>query len=155
KVEEICASITDETVVPANYNCPGQVVISGTTKGIEMACERMKEAGAKRTLPLSVGGAFHSPLMAPAAEKLETAINATVFHDPICPIYQNVNGKGMTDQELIKINLIAQLTSPVQWTQTIQNMIKDGANEFWECGPGKVLQGLVRKINKDVKVFSV
>ncbi|HLU90691.1 MAG TPA: ACP S-malonyltransferase, partial [Cyclobacteriaceae bacterium] len=155
QVEEICASIQDEIVVPANYNCPGQVVISGTVKGIETACEKMKAAGAKRALPLAVGGAFHSPLMEPAAEKLETAINAVVFHDPVCPIYQNVNASGVTDLELIKTNLIAQLTAPVRWSQSVQHMIGDGASQFLECGPGKVLQGLVKKINREVQVGSV
>lgn len=155
QVEEICASIQDEIVVPANYNCPGQVVISGTVKGIETACEKMKAAGAKRALPLAVGGAFHSPLMEPAAEKLETAINAVVFHDPVCPIYQNVNAAGVTDLELIKTNLIAQLTAPVRWSQSVQRMIGDGASQFLECGPGKVLQGLVKKINREVQVGSV
>jgi [acyl-carrier-protein] S-malonyltransferase len=155
KVEEICASIEGETVVPANYNCPGQVVISGSTKGIEIACERMKEAGAKRALLLPVGGAFHSPFMEPAREKLEKAIHNTVFHHPICPIYQNVSTTGMTDLDMIKTNLIAQLTAPVKWTQSVQHMIKDGATQFLECGPGKVLQGLVKKIDQEVKVSSI
>jgi len=155
KVEEICASIEGEIVVPANYNCPGQLVISGTTRGIEIACEKMKEAGAKRALPLPVGGAFHSPLMEPAREKLEKAIAETVFHDPICPIYQNVSTIGMTDMEMIKDNLIAQLTAPVKWTQSVENMVKDGASQFLECGPGKVLQGLVNKIYKEAQVASI
>ena len=155
KVEEICASIDGEIVVPANYNCPGQLVISGTTKGIEIACEKMKEAGAKRALPLPVGGAFHSPLMEPAREKLKKAIEDTVFHNPICPVYQNVSTTGMTDVDMIKENLIAQLTAPVKWTQSVQNMVKDGASHFIECGPGKVLQGLVKKIHKEANVSSI
>lgn len=155
KVEKICASIEGETVVPANYNCPGQVVISGSSKGIEIACEKMKEAGAKRALLLQVGGAFHSPFMEPAREKLEKAIQNTVFHHPICPVYQNVSTTGMTDLDMIKTNLIAQLTAPVKWTQSVQNMIKDGATQFLECGPGKVLQGLVKKIDQEVKVSSI
>lgn len=155
KVEEICASIEDEIVVPANYNCPGQLVISGTTKGVEIACEKMKAAGAKRALLLPVGGAFHSPLMEPAREKLEKAIAETVFHHPLCPIYQNVSTTGMTDVEMIKKNLIAQLTAPVKWTQSVQNMVNDGASQFLECGPGKVLQGLVKKIHKEAQVASI
>ncbi|MEB2784847.1 ACP S-malonyltransferase [Algoriphagus persicinus] len=152
KVEEICASITDEIVVPANYNCPGQLVISGSNKGIEIACEKMKEAGAKRALPLPVGGAFHSPLMEPAREKLQTAIEATTFQEPSCPIYQNVSTTAVTDVAEIKANLIAQLTAPVKWTQSVQNMVADGATEFVECGPGKVLQGLVKKIHPEAEV---
>lgn len=155
KVEEICKSISDEVVVPANYNCPGQLVISGSNKGIEIACEKMKEAGAKRALPLPVGGAFHSPLMEPAREKLEKAIKETTFNKPICPIYQNVSTTGMTDVERIKENLIAQLTAPVKWTQSVENMVADGATEFIECGPGKVLQGLVKKIHKEAEVRSI
>src|SRR5690554_4292183 len=155
KVEEICASIEGEIVVPANYNCPGQLVISGTTKGIAIACEKMKEAGAKRALPLPVGGAFHSPLMEPAREKLKKAIEDTVFHQPICPVYQNVSTTGMTDVDKIKENLIAQLTAPVKWTQSVQNMVKDGASHFIECGPGKVLQGLVKKIHREAEVSSI
>lgn len=155
KVEEICDSIEDEIVVPANYNCPGQLVISGTTKGVEIACEKMKAAGAKRALLLPVGGAFHSPLMEPAREKLEKAIAETVFHHPLCPIYQNVSTTGMTDVEMIKKNLIAQLTAPVRWTQSVQNMVNDGASQFLECGPGKVLQGLVKKIHKEAQVASI
>jgi len=155
KVEEICKSISDEVVVPANYNCPGQLVISGSNKGIEIACEKMKEAGAKRALPLPVGGAFHSPLMEPAREKLEQAIQATAFNQPICPIYQNVSTTGMTDVERIKENLIAQLTAPVKWTQSVENMVADGATTFIECGPGKVLQGLVKKIHKEAEVSSI
>ncbi len=149
KVEEICASITDETVVPANYNCPGQIVISGTIAGIDKACELMKEAGAKRALKLSVGGAFHSPLMEPAKEELEKAINETEFAKPICPVYQNVSTIAETDPARIKKNLIAQLTAPVKWTQSVEHMIADGATEFIELGPGSVLQGLIKKINKE------
>ncbi|GGZ14131.1 malonyl CoA-acyl carrier protein transacylase [Echinicola pacifica] len=152
KVEELCASIEEETVVAANYNCPGQLVISGSNKGIEIACEIAKEAGAKRALPLPVGGAFHSPLMEPAREKLEKAIAATSFKTPSCPVYQNVSTKGETEVETIKKNLIAQLTAPVKWTQSVQNMVADGATEFVECGPGKVLQGLVKKIHREAEV---
>lgn len=151
KVEEICASI-DEVVVAANYNCPGQIVISGSNKGIEKACERMKEAGAKRALPLKVGGAFHSPLMEPARVELMEAIEATAISVPVCPVYQNVSTVGETDPSVIKKNLIAQLTSPVKWTQSVQQMIADGATEFVELGPGNVLQGLITKINKEVAV---
>lgn len=155
KVEEICAAIIEEIVVPANYNCPGQLVISGTNKGIEIACEKMKEAGAKRALPLPVGGAFHSPLMEPAGVKLRKAIESTTFHQPTCPIYQNVSTTGVSDIEEIKKNLIAQLTAPVKWTQSVQNMVADGATHFVECGPGKVLQGLVKKIHKEAEVSSI
>lgn len=154
KVEEVCASITD-IVVPANYNCPGQLVISGTLKGIEIACEKLKEAGAKRALPLQVGGAFHSPLMEPAKEELAKAIENTVFSKPICPVYQNVNALPSTDTAVIKSNLIAQLTAPVRWTQSVQNMTNDGAKTFIECGPGKVLQGLVKKISPQVEARSL
>lgn len=150
KVEEICASITDEVVVPANYNCPGQIVISGTNAGIDKACELMKEAGAKRALKLSVGGAFHSPLMNPAKEELEKAINETEFSKPVCPVYQNVTTLAESDPATIKKNLIAQLTAPVKWTQSVEHMIADGATEFIELGPGAVLQGLVKKINKEI-----
>ena len=150
KVEEICASIKDEVVVPANYNCPGQIVISGTNAGIDKACELLKEAGAKRALKLSVGGAFHSPLMNPAKEELEKAINETEFSAPISPVYQNVTTVAESDPEAIKKNLIAQLTAPVKWTQSVEHMIADGATEFVELGPGAVLQGLVKKINKEV-----
>lgn len=150
KVEEICASIKDEVVVPANYNCPGQIVISGTNAGIDKACELLKEAGAKRALKLSVGGAFHSPLMNPAKEELEKAINETEFSVPICPVYQNVTTVAESDPAAIKKNLIAQLTAPVKWTQSVEHMIADGATEFVELGPGAVLQGLVKKINKEV-----
>ncbi|CAN5212992.1 ACP S-malonyltransferase [soil metagenome] len=152
KVEEICASIQDEIVVAANYNCPGQIVISGSLKGIEKACELMKAAGAKRALVLPVGGAFHSPLMQPAKEKLAAAINAACFNSPVCPIYQNIIARAVTNQEEIKQNLIAQLTGPVLWTQCVEAMIADGATEFTEVGPGKVLQGLVQKINKAMVV---
>lgn len=151
KVEEICNAI-DDVVVPANYNCPGQIVISGSMKGIETACEKMKEAGAKRALPLKVGGAFHSPLMEPAKVELSEAIEATQISKPLCPVYQNVSTIGETEPEVIKANLVAQLTAPVKWTQSVQNMIADGAKEFIELGPGSVLQGLVAKINKDVAV---
>ena len=150
-VEEICAAI-DEVVVPANYNCPGQLVISGSLKGIDIACERLKAAGAKRALPLQVGGAFHSPLMEPAREELAEAIHATTFSKPLCPVYQNVNALPSREVDQIKQNLIAQLTAPVRWTQSVQQMTEDGASTFIECGPGKVLQGLVKKISPDVEV---
>ncbi|MEM9856628.1 MAG: ACP S-malonyltransferase [Bacteroidota bacterium] len=150
-VEEICESI-DDVVVAANYNCPGQLVISGSNTGINTACEKLKEAGAKRALPLPVGGAFHSPLMEPAREELANAIEDTVFAQPICPVYQNVNAQPSSDVQTIKSNLIAQLTSPVRWTQSIQKMAADGAKSFIECGPGKVLQGLVRKIAPEAEV---
>jgi len=149
KVEEICASITDEVVVAANYNCPGQLVISGSIKGIEIACEKMKEAGAKRALVLPVGGAFHSPLMEPARQELQAAIEKTMFSVPSCPVYQNVTATAVSNPNEIKQNLIAQLTAPVRWTQSILQMHEDGATEFIECGPGNVLQGLVKKIIKD------
>jgi [acyl-carrier-protein] S-malonyltransferase len=155
KVEEICASIKEEIVVAANYNCPGQLVISGSMKGIEIACEKMKAAGAKRALPLQVGGAFHSPLMEPAREELAAAIESTQFNKPICAVYQNVNALPSTDINTIKKNLIAQLTAPVRWTQSVQNMAKDGGKFFLECGPGKVLQGLVKKIAPDVESASI
>ncbi|MDD4631898.1 MAG: ACP S-malonyltransferase [Proteiniphilum sp.] len=151
KVEEVCA-LVDDVVVPANYNCPGQIVISGTNNGIEKACELMKEAGAKRALPLKVGGAFHSPLMEPARLELMEAIEATPFSVPVCPVYQNVSTRGETDPATIRKNLIAQLTSPVKWTQSVQQMIADGAVEFVELGPGNVLQGLISKIDKSVTV---
>lgn len=157
-VEEICKKVSEEsgeTVVAANYNCPGQLVISGSLKGIEIACEQMKAAGAKRALVLPVGGAFHSPLMMPAREELEAAINTTSFHEAICPVYQNVVAEAVTDPSQIKANLVAQLTGPVKWTQCIQAMIADGAGNFTECGPGKVLQGLALKINKEVMVQGV
>ncbi len=152
RVEEICASITNEIVVAANYNCPGQVVISGSIKGIEEACILLKEAGAKRALVLPVGGAFHSPLMQPAKEELTAAIENTLFEKPFCPVYQNVTAKAVSEPSEIKANLIGQLTGPVKWTQTVQKMIEDGAKEFTECGPGKVLQGLVSKISRDMTV---
>lgn len=155
KVEEICAAIQHEVVVAANYNCPGQIVISGSNNGIEDACILMKEAGAKRALVLPVGGAFHSPLMQPAKQELEDAINAAHFNEPVCPVYQNVVAKSVTDPEQIKRNLIQQLTGPVRWTQTIQAMIADGATQFTEVGPGKVLQGLVQKINKEMQVDGI
>ena len=155
KVEEICASIINEVVVPANYNCPGQIVISGSIKGIEEACILLKEAGAKRALVLPVGGAFHSPLMQPAKKELSAAIEKTKFNIPFCPVYQNVVAKAVTDPAEIKSNLIAQLTGPVKWTQTVEQMIKDGATEFTECGPGKVLQGLISKINREVEVNGI
>ena len=145
KVEEICAQI-DGVVVPANYNCPGQLVISGANEAIDAACEKMKEAGAKRALKLSVGGAFHSPLMEPARVELEAAIRATTYHKPVCPVYQNIDAKPYTDPEELKRNSIAQLTGPVRWTQTVQNMVADGASSFRELGPGNVLQGLIKKI---------
>ncbi len=153
RIEEICRQVADETgevVVAANYNCPGQLVISGSIKGIDIACEKMIAAGAKRAIKLPVGGAFHSPLMLPAKEELEAAINNTIFNIPICPVYQNVAAKAITDPAIIKENLIAQLTGPVRWTQCVQAMIADGATHFTEGGPGKVLQGLVTKINKEM-----
>ncbi|ETN94354.1 [acyl-carrier-protein] S-malonyltransferase [Zhouia amylolytica] len=152
-VEEVCASV-DGIVVPANYNCPGQLVISGAVEAINIACEKMKEAGAKRALVLPVGGAFHSPLMEPAREELAAAIEATSFKQPDCPIYQNVTTTAVTDPNQIKENLIAQLTAPVKWTQSVQNMIADGASLFTEVGPGKVLQGLVKKIDRSAEVAS-
>lgn len=154
-VEEVCASIKEEIVVAANYNCPGQLVISGSLKGIEIACEKLKAAGAKRALPLQVGGAFHSPLMEPAREELASAIDATPFHTPICPVYQNVNASPSSDVQAIKKNLIDQLTAPVRWTQSVQKMVGDGATTFIECGPGKVLQGLVKKIAPQVEAMSI
>lgn len=149
QVEELCAEV-DDVVAPANYNCPGQVVISGTMEGIDAACEKMLAAGAKRALKLKVGGAFHSPLMAPAQEELAEAIEAADFHTPVCPVYQNVDGKPHTDPAEIKANLIKQLTAPVRWTQDVEAMVADGADEFIELGPGSVLQGLVKKIAKGV-----
>jgi [acyl-carrier-protein] S-malonyltransferase len=153
-VEEICAAIP-EVVVAANYNCPGQLVISGSMKGIEIACERLKAAGAKRALPLPVGGAFHSPLMEPARQELGEAIASTHFSQPSCPVYQNVNALPSIEINVIKKNLVDQLTAPVRWTQSVQNMVKDGAKTFTECGPGKVLQGLVKKIAPEVTVMSL
>ena len=151
KVEEICASIPG-VVVAANYNCPGQIVISGEIEAIAAACEAAKAAGAKRALPLKVGGAFHSPLMEPARAELASAIEATEIHTPVCPVYQNVDALPHTDPAEIKANLVAQLTAPVRWTQTVQNMVTDGATEFVELGPGKVLQGLVSKISREATV---
>ena len=153
-VEDVCAGI-DEVVVAANYNCSGQLVISGSNKGIEIACEKMKEAGARRALPLPVGGAFHSPLMEPARKELEAAIMNTKFGEPICPVYQNATALPATDVDVIKLNLIAQLTAPVKWTQSVQKMVTDGATEFIESGPGKVLQGLVKKIHREAEVRSI
>ncbi len=158
KVEAICASVaaeSGEVVVPANYNCPGQLVISGSVKGIEIACEQMKTAGAKRALVLPVGGAFHSPLMEPAKIELAAAIEATTFNNPICPVYQNVTASAVTDPVQIKANLIAQLTGAVKWTQSVEAMVADGATNFTEFGPGKVLQGLVQKVYKEAMVSCV
>ena len=158
KVEAVCKEVqkeTGEVVVPANYNCPGQLVISGSLKGIDIACERMKAAGAKRAVVLPVGGAFHSPLMEPAKEELKTAIEKTTFHQPTSHVYQNVVAKAVYDREEIKQNLIDQLTDAVRWTQSVQAMIKDGASKFTEVGPGKVLQGLVQKIDKTMQVERV
>jgi [acyl-carrier-protein] S-malonyltransferase len=156
-VEEICEGIskTGEVVVAANYNCPGQIVISGSIEGINQACEQLKAAGAKRALPLKVGGAFHSPLMNPAKIELEAAINATEFHEPKCPIYQNVDALPYTKAEDIKANLVAQLTASVRWTQTVKNMIANGATDFTECGPGAVLQGLIKKIDKEAVAHGI
>ncbi|CAN5864329.1 ACP S-malonyltransferase [soil metagenome] len=154
KVEEICATISDDIVVAANYNCPGQLVISGSVSGVTKACELLKAAGAKRALLLPVGGGFHSPCMEPARVELEAAIKATNFKTPICPVYQNVNAKPTIDPSEIQINLSAQLTAPVRWTQTVQNMVTDGATNFVEIGPGKVLQGLVKKIAPGMEASS-
>ncbi len=154
-VEDICASITDEVVVPANYNCPGQLVISGSVKGIDTAIELLKNAGVGRSLKLPVGGAFHSPLMEPAREELAAAIEQTNFNTPICPVYQNCNAAPSTEPNIIRQNLITQLTAPVLWTQSVRNMIRDGATEFIECGPGNVLQGLIGKIDATVKVGKI
>ena len=153
-VEKICSEIAD-VVVPANYNCPGQLVISGSIKGIDIACEKLTAAGAKRALKLSVGGAFHSPLMEPARAELAEAINSANFATPGCPIYQNVNALAVTDPEMIKKNLIAQLTAPVRWTQTVKNMIGDGCNSFTEVGPGSVLQGLVKKVDRSMATAGI
>ena len=157
KVEEICAEVNREghVVIPANYNNPGQLVISGNIEAINEACEKLKAAGAKRALPLKVGGAFHSPLMQPAKDELQAAIEKTEVKTPICPVYQNVDGKPHTDPVEIKANLIAQLTSPVRWTQCVQNMIADGADDFTECGPGKALQGMIAKIDRSVNVHGI
>jgi [acyl-carrier-protein] S-malonyltransferase len=154
KVEEVCNS-SEGIVVPANYNCPGQIVISGEFKAVEEACEKFKHLGARRAIILPVGGAFHSPLMEPAKKKLEQFINSTNFNNPICPVYQNVNAKAVTEPKKIKENLIEQLVSPVRWEESINNMIHDGAKEFIEIGPGKVLQGLVKKINPELNTFSI
>ena len=151
KVVEVCEQI-DDVVVAANFNCPGQVVISGTLNGIDLACKALKEAGAKRALKLPVGGAFHSPLMQPAAQKLQDAIMATTFRTPICPVYQNVSAKAETDKDTIQRQVLEQLTSPVRWTQSVQQMIADGATAFYEFGPGDVLKGLIRKIDPEVEV---
>ena len=157
KIEEICAEVSKEgsVVVPANYNCPGQLVISGNVEAINEACEKLKAAGAKRALPLKVGGAFHSPLMQPAKDELQAAIEKTEFSAPQCPVYQNVDGKPHTDPADIKANLIAQLTSSVRWTSCVQNMIADGADDFTECGPGKALQGMIGRIDKNVAVNGI
>ena len=157
KVEEICAEVTaaGNTVVAANYNCPGQLVISGSIEGINQACEKLKAAGAKRALPLKVGGAFHSPLMQPAKDELQAAIEKTAFAAPKCPVYQNVDGKPHTDPVEIKTNLIAQLTSSVRWTSSVQAMIADGADDFTECGPGKALQGMIGRIDKTVAIRGI
>ena len=153
-VEEICSQVIGQIVVAANFNCPGQVVISGSIEGVQMASEKLKEAGARRVLPLQVNGAFHSPLMQLAADELHDAILATEFHAPLCPIYQNVNAYPQTDPEQIQKNLLLQLTSPVRWTQTIRNMILDGASIFREFGPGEVLRGLIKKIDNTVEIVS-
>ena len=157
KVEEICASVSSEgdIVVAANYNCPGQLVISGNVNAVNVACEKLKEAGAKRALPLKVSGAFHSPLMQPAKDELQAAIEKTTFKTPKCPVYQNVDAKPHTDAEEIKLNLIAQLTSPVRWTASVQTMIHDGAEDFTECGPGKALQGMIGRIDKNVNAHGI
>ena len=157
KIEEICAGINREghVIVPANYNCPGQLVISGNVEAVNEACEKIKEAGAKRALPLKVGGAFHSPLMQPAKEELQTAIENTTINAPKCPVYQNVDGKAHTEPADIKANLIAQLTSSVRWTSCVQNMIAAGADDFTECGPGKALQGMISRIDKNVAVQGI
>ena len=153
-VEEVCKGI-DGIVVAANYNCPGQLVISGEIQGINLACEKLKESGARRALVLPVGGAFHSPLMEDAKQELEDAIKNTVFNKPICPVYQNVSAEAVSDETKIKENLISQLTSPVKWTQSVEKIIQDGGNNFIEIGPGKVLQGLVRKINSNIEASSI
>lgn len=154
-VEEVCASISDEVVVAANYNCPGQLVISGSIEGVNKACEALTEKGARRALVLPVGGAFHSPLMEPAREELARAIESTTFNQPTCPVYQNVSTKAETDPEVIKKNLIAQLTSSVKWTQSVQQMIADGATSFTEVGPGRALQGMLVKIDRSVEITGV
>ena len=156
-VEAVCSELNREghVVVPANYNCPGQLVISGNIEAIDEACVKLKEAGTKRALPLKVGGAFHSPLMQPAKDELQAAIEQTIIKEPSCPVYQNVDGKPHTNPDEIKQNLIAQLTSSVRWTQSVQNMIADGADDFTECGPGKALQGMIVKINREVNVQGI
>ncbi len=153
-VEKVCSEI-DEIVVPANYNCPGQLVISGSVKGIDLACTKLTELGAKRALKLMVGGAFHSPLMEPASAELATAINATKFNKPVCPVYQNVNASPSTDPDVIKGNLISQLTAPVKWAQSVKNMIADGCSSFTEIGPGQVLQGMIKKIDRSVETSGI
>ena len=157
KVEEICASVSSEgnIVVAANYNCPGQLVISGNVNAVNAACEKLKEAGAKRALPLKVSGAFHSPLMQPAKDELQAAIEKTTFKSPKCPVYQNVDAKPYIDAKEIELNLIAQLTSPVRWTASVQTMIHDGADDFTECGPGKALQGMISRIDKNVNAHGI
>ena len=154
-IERVCSEITEEIVVPANYNCPGQVVISGSIAGIQLAEERLKAAGAKRVVPLSVSGAFHSPFMEPARTEFAEAVQNMPFSAPRCPVYQNVNAQPTTDPQQIKANLIAQLTSPVRWTQSVERMVADGATEFYECGPGKVLQGLIKKISPAIPVVGI
>lgn len=157
KVEEVCAEVSTDgnVVIPANYNCPGQLVISGNVDAINAACDKLKAEGAKRALPLPVSGAFHSPLMQPAKDELQSAIESTAFNAPKCPVYQNVDAKPYTDPETIKANLIAQLTSSVRWTATVENMVADGAEDFTECGPGKALQGMIGRINKNVSVHGI
>ncbi|MFD2573420.1 ACP S-malonyltransferase [Spirosoma soli] len=154
-IERVCAEITEEVVVPANYNCPGQVVISGSVEGIKLAEDRLKAAGAKRVVQLAVGGAFHSPFMEPARDEFADAVELMPFNAPRCPVYQNVNAQPTTDPQVIKENLIAQLTSPVRWTQSVERMVADGAVDFYECGPGKVLQGLIKKISPDKNIASI
>ncbi|GAB4036771.1 ACP S-malonyltransferase [Spirosoma jeollabukense] len=154
-IEQVCAQITEEIVVPANYNCPGQVVVSGSVAGIQLAEERLKAAGAKRVVPLAVSGAFHSPFMEPARTEFAEAVQTMSFIAPRCPVYQNVNAQATTDPETIKANIIAQLTSPVRWTQSVEQMVADGATEFYECGPGKVLQGLIKKISPATPVSDI
>jgi [acyl-carrier-protein] S-malonyltransferase len=154
-VERVCRSIADHVVVPANYNCPGQIVISGTVEGVELACTKLTEEGALRTVVLNVGGAFHSPLMQPAKERLEAIIRSTNFSKPICPIYQNVTGQSVSNPDIIKSNLISQLTAPVKWTQTMRQMLQNGAHSFTEVGPGRVLNGLLKKVNRQVTCDNV
>ncbi|MCB9260863.1 MAG: ACP S-malonyltransferase [Flavobacteriales bacterium] len=154
-IEQVCSQINNEVIVAANYNCPGQLVISGSNEGVRIACEMLLEKGAKRALPLPVGGAFHSPLMEPAREELAAAINEAAFNTPVCPIYQNVSTVAETNPETIKANLIAQLTAPVKWTQSVQNMVSDGATDFVEVGPGKALQGMIKKIHREAEVSGI